>query len=235
MRFPPRRWTRRRRRASSFRNASSEGDAIHVVLRGRYARARGGGGRRRCARRAMRKRTPAFPSRFVSRAVVARSETTVFGKSQTAIFFGASRMGNHPHDPPEPRRTETPVRDSSARSRNRSLRARLPRARPRVFATSAPRSHSRVAHATRRSGARAHAASTPSTALPARKARAEPGRDARAGSRARRARARTSFGRLVHPREASRGRAWGRSRRDASDGGFHERHERLPRLCPPPR
>ena len=63
--------------------------------------------------------------------------------------------------------------------------------------------------------------------------RARERRESRVASEAR---ARTSFGRLVHPREASRGRAWGRSRRDASDGGFHERHERLPRpRCPPPR
>ena len=85
--FPLRRWTRRRRRASSFRNASSEGDALHVVLRGRYARARGGGGRRRGARRAMRKWTRAFPSRFVSRAVVARSETNFFGHFSNGHFY----------------------------------------------------------------------------------------------------------------------------------------------------
>ena len=57
---------------------------------------------------------------------------------------------------------------------------------------------SRVAHVTHRSGARAHAASAPSTAPPAGRGRAEPGRDERAGSRAG-ARAGTSFGWVILP------------------------------------
>ena len=56
----------------------------------------------------------------------------------------------------------------------------------------------RVAHVTRRSGVRAHAASAPSTAPPAGRGRAEPGRDERAGSRAG-ARAGTSFGWVILP------------------------------------
>lgn len=234
--FPPyRRWTRRRRRASSFRNASSEGDALHVVLHGRYARARGGGGRRRGARRAMRKRTRAFPSRFVSRAVVARSETNFFGRFLKRPFFLlASSYGQSPRRQPNLAKTNAGSRLELSRSRNRSGASSgcpssrfLPRPRRDL--------PSRVAHVTRRSGARAHAASAPSTAPPAGRGRAEPGRDERAGSRAG-ARAGTSFGWFVLPREAPRRRGRGRSRRDASDGDLPGRHERLPRSrCLPPR
>ena len=95
-------------------------------------------------------------------------------------------------------RKQTPVRDSSfSRSRNRSGASSgcpcsrfLPRPRRDLPA--------RVAHVTRRSGARAHAASAPSTAPPAGRGRAEPGRDERAGSRAG-ARAGTSFGWVILP------------------------------------
>jgi len=199
VRFPPRRWTRRRRRASSFHNASSEGDALHVVLRGRYARARGGGGRRRGARRAMRKWTREFPSRFVSRAVVARSETNFFGPFLKRPFFIKSLFvwAITPTTRAEPRENKRrfatrafAIPKSPGASSGCPSSRFLPRPRRDL--------PSRVAHVTRRSGARAHAASAPSTAPPAGRGRAEPGRDERAGSRAG-ARAGTSFGWVILP------------------------------------
>ena len=118
--------------------------------------------------------------------------------SQTAIFYKEPlRMGNHPDDASRTSRKQTPVRDSSFRDAEiAGASSGCPSSRflPR------PRRDlpSRVAHVTRRSGARAHAASAPSTAPPAGRGRAEPGRDERAGSRAG-ARAGTSFGWVILP------------------------------------
>ena len=182
-----------------------------------------------------RARSPLVSCRELSSRVPRRMFSG--GKSQTAIFSSPlsafSVWAITVATRAEPSIEETPVRDSSFRAPGiaRAL-LRVPsshfRPRPRRDRSS------RVARVTRRSGARTHAAPAPST-TPRRGGDARPG-EKREPGRERGARAGTSFGWFVLPREAPRRRGRGRSRRDASDGDLPGRHERLPRSrCLPPR